>query len=269
MDRIYRIEYAGSKRYAAEHNGRLFLLDGDLFGEYGFGEEIARGEFPRDLPAGSRLLAPVVPSKIVAIGLNYKDHAAEQKKPLPAEPMLFIKPSTAVIGPGDPIQLPSGVGRVDYESEVAVVIGKHATGVPRERALEHVLGYTCANDVTARELQNRGYQYSHVKGYDTFAPIGPAIAIGLDPGAIGAGLAERADEAGLDDRAADLQRDGPDCVRLCDHDAPPWRHHLDGHAVGNRAARAGRRVHGPRARHRGAHESSGSEVRSLKPEARR
>jgi 2-keto-4-pentenoate hydratase/2-oxohepta-3-ene-1,7-dioic acid hydratase in catechol pathway len=181
MDRIYRIEYNGSKRYAAEHNGRLFLLDGDLFGEYGFGEEIASGEFPRDLPAGSRLLAPITPSKIVAIGLNYKDHAAEQKKALPAEPMIFIKPSTAVIGPGDPIRLPADVGRIDFESEVAVVIGRRATRVPREQALEYVLGYTCANDVTARDLQNRGYQYSHVKGYDTFAPVGPSIAIGLDP----------------------------------------------------------------------------------------
>ncbi len=184
MDRIYRLEYHGSKRYAAEHNGRLFLLDGDLFGEYGFGEEIARGEFPRDLPAGSRLLAPITPSKIVAVGLNYKDHAAEQKKPLPAEPMLFIKPSTAVIGPGDTIKLPSGVGRIDYESEVAVVIGRRASRVPREQALDYVLGYTCANDVTARDLQNRGYQYSHVKGYDTFAPLGPAIAVGLDPATI-------------------------------------------------------------------------------------
>jgi 2-keto-4-pentenoate hydratase/2-oxohepta-3-ene-1,7-dioic acid hydratase in catechol pathway len=184
MDRIYRIDYRGSKRYAAEHNGRLFLLDGDLFGEYGFGEEIAQGEFPRDLPDGTRVLAPLTPSKIVAIGLNYKDHAAEQKKPLPAEPMIFLKPSTAVIGPGDPIKLPAGVGRIDYESEVGVVIGKRATRVSRERALEHVLGYTCANDVTARDLQNKGYQYSHVKGFDTFAAIGPAIAIGLDPTAI-------------------------------------------------------------------------------------
>jgi 2-keto-4-pentenoate hydratase/2-oxohepta-3-ene-1,7-dioic acid hydratase in catechol pathway len=184
MDRIFRIEYRGSRRYAAEHNGRLFLLEGDLFGEYGFGEEIAQGEFPRDLPAGSRVLAPLAPSKIVAIGLNYKDHAAEQKKPLPAEPMVFLKPSTAVINPGDPIRLPGGIGRIDYESEVAVVIGRRATRVTAERALEHVLGYTCCNDVTARDLQNRGYQYSHVKGFDTFAPIGPSIAIGLDPATI-------------------------------------------------------------------------------------
>jgi 2-keto-4-pentenoate hydratase/2-oxohepta-3-ene-1,7-dioic acid hydratase in catechol pathway len=98
--------------------------------------------------------------------------------------MLFIKPSSAVIGPGEPIRLPGGIGRIDYESEVAVVIGRRASMVPRERALDYVLGYTCANDVTARELQNRGYQYSHVKGYDTFAPIGPAIAVGLDPTAI-------------------------------------------------------------------------------------
>jgi 2-keto-4-pentenoate hydratase/2-oxohepta-3-ene-1,7-dioic acid hydratase in catechol pathway len=181
MDRIYRIEFRGSKRYAAEHNGRLFLLDGDLFGEYGFGEEIAQGEFPKDLPPGTRVLAPLTPSKIVAIGLNYKDHAAEQKKPLPAEPMIFLKPSTAVIGPGDTIRLPPGVGRVDYESEVGVVMGRRATRVPRDRALEHVLGYTCSNDVTARDMQNAGYQYSHVKGFDTFAALGPSIAIGLDP----------------------------------------------------------------------------------------
>ncbi len=206
MDRIYRIEYQGSKRYATEHGGRLFLLDGDLFGEYGFGEEIARGEFPKDLPAGSRVLAPIIPSKIVAIGLNYKDHAAEQKKPLPAEPMLFIKPSSAVVGPGDPIRLPAGVGRIDYESEVAVVIGQRATRVPRERALEHVLGYTCANDVTARELQNRGYQVlaregvRHVRADRTGDCDRPRSGHHR-----GAGLAERAPQAGLDHGAADLR----------------------------------------------------------------
>ncbi len=222
MDRIYRIEYQGSRRYTADHDGRLFLLDGDLFGEYGFGEEIARGEFPRDLPAGSRLLAPIVPSKIVAIGLNYKDHAAEQQKPLPAEPMLFIKPSTAVIGPGDPIRLPSGVGRIDYESELAVVIGKRATNVPRERALEHVLGYTCANDVTARELQNRGYQYLPRQGVRHVCADRTGDCDRSRPDRDrGAGLAERTEEAGLDNRAADLRRGGPDCVRLRDHDARP------------------------------------------------
>ena len=199
-----------------------------------------------------------MPSKIVAIGLNYKDHAAEQKKPLPAEPMLFIKPSTAVIGPGDPIRLPSGVGRIDYESEVAVVIGKRATRVPRERALEHVLGYTCANDVTARELQNRGYQYSHVKGYDTFAPIGPAIAIGLDPATI-AVQGWQNGRLKQDSTTAQLIFGVADLIAYVsvDHDASARRHHLDRDAGRDRAARGGRRVHGPRARHRGADESGG------------
>jgi len=179
---IYRIGFRGAPRYAIARDGRLSLLEGDLFGDYAPGEEIARGEFPRDLPAGARLLAPVAPSKIVAIGLNYKDHAAEQNKPLPREPMVFLKPSTAVIGPGEAIRLPSGIGRIDFESELGVVIGRRATKVPRERALDHVLGYTCANDVTARDLQRQGIQYSHCKGYDSFAPIGPCIAMGVDAG---------------------------------------------------------------------------------------
>lgn len=184
MDRIFRLDYRGGVRHAAERNGRLCLVDGDIFGEYRLGEEIARGEFPRDLPAGARLLAPVSPSKIVAIGLNYRDHAAEQSKPAPAEPVIFVKPSTSVIGPGDPIRLPSGVGRIDYETEVGVVIKRTATRVRKEQALDYVLGYVCVNDVTARDLQRRGYQYSHCKGYDTFAPVGPCIATGLDPAAI-------------------------------------------------------------------------------------
>jgi len=182
MQHIYRIDYRGAARYAIARDGRLFLLEGDLFGEHAAGEEVARGEFPRDLPAGARLLAPVEPSKIVAIGLNYKDHAAEQNKPLPREPMVFLKPSTAVIAPGDAIRLPSGIGRIDFESELAVVIGRRATKVPKERALDYVLGYTCANDVTARDLQRQGIQYSHCKGYDTFAPLGPCIAVGIDAG---------------------------------------------------------------------------------------
>jgi 2-keto-4-pentenoate hydratase/2-oxohepta-3-ene-1,7-dioic acid hydratase in catechol pathway len=184
MDRIYRIEYQGTRRHAVDRNGRLCPVDGDIFGDYRLGEPIAEGYFPRDLPAGVRMLAPVTPSKIVAIGLNYRDHAAEQSKPAPTEPVIFIKPSTAVIGPGDPIRLPPGVGRIDYETEVGVVIGKTASRVPRERALDHVLGYVCVNDVTARDLQRRGFQYSHCKGYDTFAPIGPCVATGLDPGSI-------------------------------------------------------------------------------------
>ncbi|MGE5814394.1 MAG: fumarylacetoacetate hydrolase family protein [Acidobacteriota bacterium] len=120
------------------------------------------------------------PSKIVCVGLNYRDHAAEQNKPLPKEPMVFIKPSTAVIRNGEPIRIPPGVGRVDHEAELGVVIGKRAYRIPKERALDYVLGVTCVNDVTARELQAKDVQYTRAKGFDTFAPIGPVIVTGYD-----------------------------------------------------------------------------------------
>jgi 2-keto-4-pentenoate hydratase/2-oxohepta-3-ene-1,7-dioic acid hydratase in catechol pathway len=124
-----------------------------------------------------RVLAPVAPSKIVCIGLNYTDHAAELGKTLPAEPLMFLKPPTAVIGPGDPIRLPPGVGRVHHEAELGIVIGRRAHRVPKARALDVVLGFTCVNDVTARDLQNKDVQYTRSKGFDTFAPIGPCVAI--------------------------------------------------------------------------------------------
>ncbi len=184
MDRIFRILHAGAPRYAVARNGQLWSLEGDVFGEYRPGDLLAAGEFPRDLPPGARLLAPVEPTKIVAIGLNYREHAAEQNRPLPTEPVIFIKPSTAVIGPGEPIRIPQGVGRIDFETEVGVVIKRTASRVPRDRAFDYVLGYTCVTDVTARDLQRKGYQYSHCKGYDTFAPVGPCVAIGLDPASI-------------------------------------------------------------------------------------
>ena len=172
MTKFYRIEYQGTPRYAVEHDGRWRLLDGDLFDRHQPGEEIS--------PDGHRVLSPVLPSKVVCIGLNYKDHAAEQNKPLPTEPLMFIKPSTSVIGPGEAIVLPDGVGRVDHEAEVAVVIGRRATRVPEAEARHYVLGLTCFNDVTARELQQKGAGYTHAKGYDTFAAIGPCIAAGVD-----------------------------------------------------------------------------------------
>jgi 2-keto-4-pentenoate hydratase/2-oxohepta-3-ene-1,7-dioic acid hydratase in catechol pathway len=175
MERFFRIEHGGQSRYAAERNGAWRLLEGDIFGDHQDGEPIAA--------TGHRLLAPVVPSKIVCVGLNYKDHAAEVKKPLPAEPLIFIKPSTSVIGPGDPIVIPEGVGRVDHEAELAVVVGRKASKVSAAEAWDYVFGVTCVNDVTARELQEKGVGYTHVKGFDTFAPVGPCIVRGLDHGA--------------------------------------------------------------------------------------
>ncbi|MBI5286746.1 MAG: fumarylacetoacetate hydrolase family protein [Deltaproteobacteria bacterium] len=129
-----------------------------------------------------RLLAPCEPSKIVAIGLNYRAHAAEFNKPLPEEPMLFLKPSTAVIGAGDTIVYPSHMSRrVDYEGELGVVIGKKAYMVPKELVKEYILGYTCFNDVTARDLQGKDILYTRAKGFDTFAPMGSYIETGLNP----------------------------------------------------------------------------------------
>ncbi|MBI5642980.1 MAG: fumarylacetoacetate hydrolase family protein [Deltaproteobacteria bacterium] len=129
-----------------------------------------------------KFLSPVLPSKIVAIGLNYKAHAAEFNKPLPEEPMMFMKPSTAVIGPEDSIIYPSHMShRVDYEGELGVVIKKTAKDVPVENAAEYILGYTCFNDVTARDLQGKDVQYTRAKGFDTFACVGPCIETELDP----------------------------------------------------------------------------------------
>ena len=170
--RLYRIEYNGQPRYAVADGGDWRLVEGDIFGEYTRGASIAS--------TGHRILAPVSPSKIVCVGLNYKDHAAEQNKPLPPEPLIFIKPSTSVIGPGDAIVLPEGAGRVDHEAEAAIVIGRRATRVAEADAHQYILGITCINDVTARELQNKGAGYTRAKGFDTFAPLGPCIALDLD-----------------------------------------------------------------------------------------
>ena len=172
VERFYRVDFNGEPRCAVERDGDWRLIDGDIFGSFTDGERIVSD--------GHRVLAPVDPSKIVCVGLNYKDHAAEVKKPLPAEPLLFIKPSTSVIGPGEPILLPSGVGRVDHEAELAIVIGRRATRVRAEDAHQYVFGLTCVNDVTARELQVQGAGYTRAKGWDTFAPIGPCIARGLN-----------------------------------------------------------------------------------------
>lgn len=174
-DRLFRVDADGVAVHAVLRDGVLHALHGDVFGAHEIGDVLAHGF------ADARLLAPVEPTKIVAVGLNYKDHAAEQGKPLPAEPLIFLKPSTAVIGSGDAIRLPPGAGRVDHEAEMAIVIGRRATRVDAAEALDYVLGVTCANDVTAREIQRRENQYTRPKGFDTFAPLGPAVAIGLDP----------------------------------------------------------------------------------------
>jgi 2-keto-4-pentenoate hydratase/2-oxohepta-3-ene-1,7-dioic acid hydratase in catechol pathway len=129
-----------------------------------------------------KLLAPCQPSKIVAIGLNYRAHAQEFKESLPKEPLLFLKPSTAVIGSDETIIIPkTSLGRVDYECELAVVIGKTAKNVPEDQANEYIFGYTCANDVTERVYQKEDGQWTRAKGFDTFAPLGPWIVTDITP----------------------------------------------------------------------------------------
>ena len=121
------------------------------------------------------------PSKIIGIGQNYRAHAIEMGKGLPEEPLMFLKPPSALILDGAPIERPAGYERVDYEGELGVVIGKRAHRVAREQALDFVRGFVCVNDVTVRDLQKKDGQWTRAKGFDTFCPVGPKIASGLDP----------------------------------------------------------------------------------------
>jgi 2-keto-4-pentenoate hydratase/2-oxohepta-3-ene-1,7-dioic acid hydratase in catechol pathway len=146
----------------------LFPVEGEAFSK----------EFSLDQV---RLLPPSLPTKIVAIGLNYRDHAEELKLQLPEEPLLFMKPPSSVIGPGDSIVLPPQSARVDFEAELAIVIGKAAKNVSRKAARDYILGYTCLNDVTARDLQTKDGQWTRAKSFDTFCPVGPWIETDVDP----------------------------------------------------------------------------------------
>jgi 2-keto-4-pentenoate hydratase/2-oxohepta-3-ene-1,7-dioic acid hydratase in catechol pathway len=142
-------------------------------------------------PAGdAALLPPCEPTKIVCVGLNYRAHVAESATVVPGggevprEPLLFLKPPSALIGAGAPIRYPAGVTRLDPEAELAVVIARRARAVTECAALDHVAGYACFNDVSARNYQRQDGQWTRAKGFDTFAPLGPHLAVGLDPGAL-------------------------------------------------------------------------------------
>jgi 2-keto-4-pentenoate hydratase/2-oxohepta-3-ene-1,7-dioic acid hydratase in catechol pathway len=127
------------------------------------------------------LLAPVEPSKVVGVATNYAAHAAEMGKPIPDEPRIFVKPSTSVIGPNDAIVVPPGTERVDPEAELGIVIGRKLSWANADEALAAVFGYTCVNDVTARDYQKKDGIFGRAKGFDTFCPIGPCVTTGLDP----------------------------------------------------------------------------------------
>lgn len=149
-------------------------IDGHPFGPISFtGDRWALSDV--------RLVAPILPSKVVAIGKNYAAHAAEMGGAAPETPLIFLKPSTSVIGTGDPIRLPPSSAEVHYEGELAAIIGRPARNVSRAEALSYVLGYTCANDVTARDQQRSDGQFTRAKGYDSFCPLGPWFETTLDP----------------------------------------------------------------------------------------
>ena len=175
--KIVRFKAAGKTRYGVIEGSYVLEYAGTPFGTFRKG----RKRYPIRQTV---LLTPLLPGKIVGIGLNYRDHAEEVGLPVPAEPFIFLKPPSALIGPGDPIVYPPQSTRVDYEAELAVVIKKRARHVPAERAREHVLGYACLNDVTARDLQMRDGQLTQAKGFDSFCPLGPCIATDVDPGGL-------------------------------------------------------------------------------------
>jgi len=178
VERFFRVATGdgSSWSWARQDGESLRLLDRAPWATPGERDDVVPLE-------GARLLAPVRPSKIVGIGRNYAAHAAERGHEVPKEPLVFLKPPSALIGPGDEIRIPTGVGRVDHEAELGIVIGREASRLPDpDAALEHVFGVTCVNDVTARELQKKDVQFTRAKGFDTFCPVGPCIATGLDMG---------------------------------------------------------------------------------------
>ena len=216
-------------------------LHGHPFGIDPAGVRLTGERYPL---AEVRLLAPVLPSKVVAVGRNYAGHVREMGGAgLPQEPVLFLKPSTSVTGPGDGIAYPVKLAdRVDFEGELAVIIGRLCRDVPKERAEDVIFGYTCANDVTARDLQLRDGQWTRAKGFDTFCPIGPWIETGLDPSDLGIATAVNG-EVRQHARARELLWDVPVAYRV--------RQRGDDPAARGRAAHRhsrGRRAAGGRGR---------------------
>lgn len=173
--RYVRFKHGETISYGTlEQHGLVRAMDGDPF----TGFVLQTHTYALD---SIKLLSPCLPSKGVCIGLNYRDHAEEVHAVLPKSPVVFIKPSGCTIGPNESIIYPNLSKRVDYEGELAIVIGKHTHRVTKEQAPEHILGYTCANDVTARDLQAPDGQWTVAKGFDTFMPLGPCITDEVDP----------------------------------------------------------------------------------------
>lgn len=175
--RIVRFDAGGSVSFGVDDGSAIVRLAGDVFDQLVQTDEIFD-------PAAVEILAPVTPSKVVAVGLNYRDHARELGMEVPQEPVLFMKPSSSVIGPGRDIVYPDASQQVDFEAELAIIVGKVAHAVSAVEAPEYIFGYTATNDITARDLQRRDGQWTRAKSFDTFCPLGPHIETELDPGAV-------------------------------------------------------------------------------------
>ena len=175
---IIRYQSANGPAFGLVENHVVYALEGDVFGPFGKGREV--GEL-QDV----KLLAPVAPTKIIALGRNYAEHAREHGAAVPQEPLLFLKATSAIIAPDEPIVTTPLSQDVEHEAELVVVMGKRARHVPEDKAWEYVLGVTCGNDVTARDLQNRDGQWARSKSFDTFCPLGPWIVTHLKPDDIG------------------------------------------------------------------------------------
>ncbi|HET6748016.1 MAG TPA: fumarylacetoacetate hydrolase family protein [Actinomycetes bacterium] len=171
--RIVRYRHQGEVGFGIMEDETVAAIAPHPFGAFEYTGE----RFPVEQ---ARLLAPVLPSKVVAVGRNYADHAREMGGEVPADPVVFLKPSTSVVGPDDAIVRPGWAGRVDYEGELAVVIGRLVRRLDQGNAIQAVLGFSCANDVTARDLQKVDGQWARAKGFDTFCPLGPWIETDLD-----------------------------------------------------------------------------------------
>ncbi|MEV6240938.1 fumarylacetoacetate hydrolase family protein [Lentzea sp. NPDC051838] len=172
--RIARIAHPAGVAFVAVHGDEAAEI-----AEHPFGTPTFTG---RKWPlADVRLLAPILPTKIIGIGRNYADHAAELGNEVPSEPLVFLKPNTSVIGPNVEIKIPAASERVDFEGELAVIIGQPCREVSKAKAMSVVMGYTIANDVTARDLQRKDVQFTRAKGFDTFCPMGPFIETEFDP----------------------------------------------------------------------------------------
>lgn len=171
--KLIRFIYDGTEYYGNVQGDTVSFIDGDIFDTYSVTDKSISINDVKILP-------PCKPSKIVCIGLNYRDHQIEMNEFTDDFPKVFIKPSTAVIAHGENIICPNGVNRVDYEAELAVVIKKKAKNIEKGSSCEYILGYTCLNDITAREIQKKDGQWTRAKSFDTFAPFGPVIATDID-----------------------------------------------------------------------------------------